>query len=98
MLRSRLARIRSLQANLSLWAEDDPRTQETRLRLARVYQDHQDGDTDRERWDELAAIEIERVIESRTRTLGPDHPATLEARRLAPHDLNRKPAEENPQP
>lgn len=94
MFRSRLALIRSLLAALDGRDEDDPGTWELRLRLADAYGDNQYEDRDQQRWEDREFAQVERVVASRARILGADHPLTLDARHRALRDLDQKPDSE----
>jgi hypothetical protein len=83
MRRSELARVRAMEAALrgqeQQLGPDDPRTVESRVRLVEAYEQLPDYDDEQRSWEERSAVEMATAVDSRTRTLGPDHPETLSA-------------------
>jgi hypothetical protein len=84
MRHSELARVRDMQAALAAQEQqlgaDDPRTVDSRIRLVEAYEQLPDHDDEQRSWEELAAAEMAKAVDSRVRTLGPNHPNTLTIR------------------
>ncbi|SNY62866.1 hypothetical protein [Paractinoplanes atraurantiacus] len=77
--------MRELQAAVAEWERalgpDHPRTIEGRITLAEAYRSTPEyADAEQTPWEEAAAAELAKAVESRTRTLGPESPETLEVR------------------